>query len=132
MKKTTPNNKKKAAALFLGLTLMICPVLAVTLDEIKNQNPTIVNNLYNATVNTTVTNVTATINVNHTFIGTPPAVTNVGTPSAALLDFTIPNGDPSIAWPIGSVFISTVSTNPNTLLGFGTWTLLANGNITVT
>jgi hypothetical protein len=35
----------------------------------------------------------------------------------------IPSGDPSAAWPVGSVFISVVNTNPATLLGFGTWAL---------
>lgn len=31
------------------------------------------------------------------------------------------------AWPIGSVFLSVVSTNPGTLLGFGTWSQVAGG-----
>ena len=35
------------------------------------------------------------------------------------------------AWPIGSVFISVVSTNPNTLLGFGTWSAIAAGRVLV-
>lgn len=37
----------------------------------------------------------------------------------------------SSAWPIGSVFISVVSTNPNTLLGFGTWSAIAAGRVLV-
>lgn len=32
-----------------------------------------------------------------------------------------------LVWPIGSVFLSVVSTNPNTLLGFGTWVQIASG-----
>ena len=35
------------------------------------------------------------------------------------------------AWPIGSVFISVVSTNPNTLLGFGTWSAFGAGRVLV-
>jgi len=35
-------------------------------------------------------------------------------------------------WPIGSVFIAVVATNPNTLLGYGTWTLLGTGDLTLT
>lgn len=42
-----------------------------------------------------------------------------------------PAGDVSGAWPIGSVFISVVSTNPNTLLGFGTWAAFAAGRVLV-
>lgn len=35
------------------------------------------------------------------------------------------------AWPVGSIFISVVSTNPATLLGFGTWTAFATGRTLV-
>jgi hypothetical protein len=35
------------------------------------------------------------------------------------------------AWPIGSVFISVVSTNPATLLGFGTWSAFGAGRVLV-
>jgi hypothetical protein len=35
------------------------------------------------------------------------------------------------AWPIGSVFLSVVATNPATLLGFGTWTQIAGGKFLV-
>lgn len=35
----------------------------------------------------------ATIDINYTFVGTPASVTNVGTTSAALLDFVIPPGE---------------------------------------
>lgn len=36
-----------------------------------------------------------------------------------------------MAWPIGSVFISTVSTNPAILLGFGVWQAIAAGRVLV-
>jgi len=46
--------------------------------------------------------------------------------------FAVPaGGDPSAAWPVGSVFISVVSTNPATLFGFGTWAAIAAGRVLV-
>ena len=39
--------------------------------------------------------------------------------------------DISGAWPVGSVFISVVSTNPGTLLGFGTWNAIAAGKVLI-
>lgn len=40
-------------------------------------------------------------------------------------------GDISGAWPIGSIFISAVPTNPAALLGFGTWTAFGAGRMLV-
>lgn len=37
----------------------------------------------------------------------------------------------SAAYPIGSVYLSVVSTNPNTLLGFGTWVRIAEAQYLV-
>jgi len=37
----------------------------------------------------------------------------------------------SNVWPIGSVFIAVVATNPATLLGFGTWSRIAQGRVLV-
>lgn len=34
-------------------------------------------------------------------------------------------------WPVGSVFLSVVSTNPATLLGFGTWSAFGAGRMLV-
>lgn len=34
-------------------------------------------------------------------------------------------------WPIGSIFIAVVSTNPNTLLGYGTWVAFGTGRTLV-
>lgn len=42
-----------------------------------------------------------------------------------------PPGDAGAAWPVGSVFIAVVSTNPATLLGFGTWSQIAGGRVLV-
>lgn len=35
------------------------------------------------------------------------------------------------AWPVGSVFISTVATNPVALFGFGTWQAIGAGRVLV-
>jgi hypothetical protein len=40
-------------------------------------------------------------------------------------------GDVSACWPVGSVFLSAVATSPATLLGFGTWTQIAQGQFLV-
>ena len=37
----------------------------------------------------------------------------------------------SEAFPVGSVFIAVVATNPNTLLGYGTWSAIAAGRMLV-
>ena len=42
-----------------------------------------------------------------------------------------PGGNPLDAWPVGSVFISVVSTSPATLLGGGTWAAFAAGRVLV-
>jgi microcystin-dependent protein len=34
-------------------------------------------------------------------------------------------------WPVGSIYISTTATNPNTLLGFGTWSAFGAGRVLV-
>lgn len=50
------------------------------------------------------------------------SILNEGSISASLL---------SAAWPVGSIFISVVSTNPGTLLGFGTWAAFGAGRVLV-
>lgn len=37
----------------------------------------------------------------------------------------------SVAYPVGAIYISTLSTNPNTLLGFGTWSAFGTGRVLV-
>ena len=40
-------------------------------------------------------------------------------------------GDVSTCWPVGSIFISVVATNPSSLLGFGTWVAFGAGRVLV-
>lgn len=44
---------------------------------------------------------------------------------------TISTGAVVAAWPIGAIYLSMVSTNPATLLGFGTWVAFGSGRMLV-
>jgi hypothetical protein len=52
------------------------------------------------------------------------SVTNMYEPGPAA-----PIVDLSSAWPVGSIFISANSLDPAVLLGFGSWKLVAAGNL---
>jgi hypothetical protein len=41
------------------------------------------------------------------------------------------NAVQQMSFPVGSIFKAVVSTNPNTLLGFGTWVAFGTGRVTV-
>lgn len=51
--------------------------------------------------------------------------------SATLLRVAQANAIREAIYPVGTVYISTVSTNPNTLFGFGTWSALSAGKTLV-
>jgi hypothetical protein len=59
------------------------------------------------------------------------ATKNVGTAAGTVAagDHTHPGG--SEAFPVGSVFIAVVSTNPGTLLGYGTWSAFGAGKVLI-
>jgi hypothetical protein len=40
-------------------------------------------------------------------------------------------GSLEVVWPVGSIFLSTVATNPATLMGFGTWQAFGTGRVLV-
>ena len=56
---------------------------------------------------------------------------DVATDGATEADISIASGAVLRAWPIGSVFISVVSTSPATLLGGGTWVAIGAGRVLV-
>ena len=37
----------------------------------------------------------------------------------------------SLSYPVGSIYMSVVSTNPNTLFGFGTWSAIGQGRVLI-
>ena len=69
---------------------------------------------------------TATIPVSAIATGTPDGTKYIRDDGTLQ---TPPGG--SNAFPVGSVFIAVVSTNPATLLGYGTWSALAAGRVLV-
>ena len=60
-------------------------------------------------------------------VQTVDGATSTYSPSPVLVP--LPSG--SEAFPVGSVFIAVVSTNPGTLLGYGTWSAFAAGRVLV-
>jgi len=61
----------------------------------------------------------------------PTASSGTNTTQIATTAFTTAAISAAIAvsYPIGSIYISTVSTNPNTLFGFGTWVAFGAGRV---
>ena len=45
----------------------------------------------------------------------------------SILDSRLSNN----VWPVGSIFLSAVSTNPSSLLGFGTWSVFGAGKMLI-
>jgi hypothetical protein len=80
--------------------------------------------IYNQTVEDEGTPVTQRGSVN--FVGAGVTVTDSG----GKTQVSIPGGSGE-AFPVGAVFISVVSTNPSTLLGYGTWASFGAGRVLV-
>jgi hypothetical protein len=71
-----------------------------------------------------------------TFTGTPVAPTaSAGTNTTQLATTAFTTSAILVAlatiYPIGSIYTSTVATNPNSLFGFGTWTAFGAGRVLV-
>lgn len=68
-----------------------------------------------------------------TFTGTPAAPTaSAGTNTTQLATTAFVTAALSAVYPVGSIYINAaVSTNPATLLGFGTWTAFGAGKVIV-
>ena len=73
----------------------------------------------------------ATIN-SPTFTGTPSAPTaSSGTNSTQIATTAFVQTAISAIYPVGSIYTSTVATNPNTLFGFGTWVAFGAGQVMI-
>ena len=59
------------------------------------------------------------------------AVAGTNTTQVATTAFVTTAIDNSEAWPVGSVFTAVVSTDPATLLGYGTWSAFATGRMLI-
>lgn len=68
-----------------------------------------------------------------TFIGTPAAPTaSAGTSSTQLATTAFVTAAVQLLYPVGSIYINAgVTTNPATLLGFGTWVAFGAGRVMV-
>jgi hypothetical protein len=67
-----------------------------------------------------------------TFTGTPAAPTaSSGTSTTQIATTAFVAAALQTAYPVGSIYLSTVSTNPNTLFGFGTWTNFGAGRMLI-
>jgi hypothetical protein len=80
--------------------------------------------LYNQTVEDEGTPVTQRGTVN--FVGAGVSVADTGSKTTVTIA-----GGAGEAFPVGSVFISVVSTDPATLLGYGTWSSFGAGRVLV-
>lgn len=60
---------------------------------------------------------------------TPTASTHLTT--KAYVDAAVTTAILASVYPVGAIFISTVSTNPSTLFGFGTWVAFGAGRVLV-
>jgi hypothetical protein len=64
--------------------------------------------------------------------GTPIAPTAApGTNTTQVATTAFVTAGLAAAYPVGAIFLSTVSTNPSTLLGFGTWVAYGTGRMLI-
>jgi len=67
-----------------------------------------------------------------TMTGTPIAPTaSPGTNTTQVATTAFVTAGLAAAYPVGAIFLSTVSTNPSTLLGFGTWVAFGSGRMLI-
>jgi hypothetical protein len=67
-----------------------------------------------------------------TMTGTPIAPTAApGTSTTQIATTAFVTAGLAAAYPVGAIFLSTVSTNPSTLLGFGTWVAYGTGRMLI-
>ena len=69
---------------------------------------------------------------NPTLTGTPVAPTaSPGTNTTQIATTAFVTTGLQAAYPVGSIYLSTVATNPNTLFGFGTWIAYGTGRMLI-
>jgi hypothetical protein len=67
-----------------------------------------------------------------TFTGAPLAPTaSPGTNTTQIATTAFVTTGLQAAYPIGSIYLGTLSTNPNTLFGFGTWVTFGSGRVLI-
>jgi hypothetical protein len=67
-----------------------------------------------------------------TLTGTPVAPTaSPGTSTTQIATTAFVTTGLQAAYPVGSIYLSTVATNPNTLFGFGTWVAYGQGRMPI-
>jgi hypothetical protein len=67
-----------------------------------------------------------------TLTGVPVAPTaSPGTNTTQIATTAFVTAGLAAAYPVGAIFLSTVSTNPSTLLGFGTWVAYGSGRMLI-
>jgi hypothetical protein len=67
-----------------------------------------------------------------TLTGVPVAPTaSVGTNTTQIATTAFVTAGIQAAYPVGSIYMSTVATNPNTLFGFGTWVAYGQGRVLI-
>ena len=101
----------------------------------NDRPPTNFANGQSITVNVVTANSITSSNVSFTnasLLGTPTAPTaNSGTNTTQLATTAFVTSALRAAYPVGSIYLSTVSTNPSTLLGFGTWVAFGTGKMLI-
>jgi hypothetical protein len=95
-----------------------------TINGVSGTNASLtVGNATNATTAATVSTTVAS-----GAVGTTQAA---GTNNTTIATTAFVAAAMAVLYPIGSIYSSTVSTNPNTLFGFGTWTAFAAGRVMI-
>jgi hypothetical protein len=91
-----------------------------------------INGVSGTNASLTVGNATTAATVSTTIASGAVGTTQVaGTNNTTIATTAFVAAAMAVLYPIGSIYSSTVSTNPNTLFGFGTWTAFAAGQVMI-
>jgi len=118
----TANNSTQIATTAFAQAAIVAGVAAVTASAASNT--TLKATLASPALTGTPTAPTASSGTNTTQVATTAFTTAaVGAITAATIN--------ALVYPVGSIYTSVVSTNPNTTLGMGTWTAFGSGRTLV-